>query len=440
MYTHSDRFPFLAGAFYLAHYLPRSQGGNDALSSYLLQFKDNNKSAVKNWSRFAAKSLRYSGINFKVVVRALGSSETTVNINTPLDYLGKKISREINAKYMPTLLSKSRRNKSLKYLSANERENELSGLYSFKNYGATKGDNILLIDDVVTTGTTLKSIHSSITQSCPQVNIYFFSLTKTFDAWQDEDTNSDIYSQLLGLNKGQPSVFTPPSFYYEAPEPDWDLMERIFQDTVDGRINPPGPNLREGTKKGTWRPAEGYIWTKSNPDNKLEVKKKPPPGPNLIPDGNRWKPAKGYDWANPEAKNDFSVQREVPPGPNLVKSKNGWKPAKGYVWARSTPTDKNDYSVKRKETISETTSSGGCFIATACLGSYDHPDVLCLRQLRDDYLLKRNWGQRFVQTYYHYSPPFADYISTRSTIRTIIRILIIKPLVVLVRGLQRTHD
>ena len=459
MYNHSDRFPFLAGAFFLAHYLPRSQSGNDALSSHLLRFKDNNESAVKDWGRLAAKSLKYSGINFKVIVRALGSSETTVNINTPLDHLGKKISREINAKYKPTLLSKSRRNKSLKYLNANERKNELSGLYSFRNYGAQRGDNILLIDDVVTTGTTLKSIYSAISQSCPQVNVYFFSLTKTFDQWQDENTNSEIYSQLKGFTKDQPSTFTPPYFYYEEPEPDWDLMEKIFQDTIDGHINPPGPNLRKGTKNGTWKPAEGFVWTKSNPNNIWEVKKEPPPGPNLRRGTKHgtWQPAEGYIWTKSNPNNDWEVKRlpphivetskgyrpekgyiwadkdkfivirKPPPGPNLRRENDTWYPAEGYVW---TLNPENKWEVEKIAAP----SSEWCFIATACSGSYDHPDVISLRQLRDRYLLKRKWGRCFVKLYYQFSPPVAAYISSRSTIRIFIRIMLIKPLAALASG------
>lgn len=392
MYRHSDRFPFLSGAYYLAHYIPRSQGGNDELSSFLLQFKDNNHTAVKKWSDFAAASLRSSGVNFKVIVRALGSSETTVHTGTPLDHLGQTIAGELGAVYMPKLLSKSRQNKSLKYLSAVERAQELTGLYSFNNYGAVSGDNILLIDDVVTTGTTLKSVYSAITQSCPQVNVYFFTLAKTFDSWRDENTNSDIYSQLLEQNSSQSRRGSPSLEYYEDSETDWDLVERIFRDSVNGHINPPGPHLRK--VKDGWKPAEGYVWTKSNPDNKWEVKKEPPPGPNL---------RKGTE--------------------------NGtWQPAEGYVWTNSNPDNK--WEVKKKPVP----SSGWCFIATACSGSYDHPDVLILRQLRDDYLLKRDWGRRFVQTYYHRSPPIADFISQRKMIRTSVSLLLIKPLGLLTRG------
>lgn len=332
MYQHSDRFPFLSGAYYLAHYVPRSQGGNDELSSYLLQFKDNNQTAVKNWSEFAAVSLRHSGVNFKIIVRALGSSETSANTGTPLDHLGQTIASELGARYMPKLLSKSRQNKSLKYLSPAERAQELIGLYSFKDYGAVQGDNLLLIDDVVTTGTTLKSIFTAITRTCPNVNVYFFSLTKTFDSWRDVNTNSEVYTQMVGQKKNQPSRSSSTPVNYEESEPDWDLMESIFQATSEEEAiiepSPPGPNLI--FQEGEWFPAEGFEWVNASTKDNFTVKKKKaqPPGPNLVDRGDGWSPAKGYAWVDTDDPKNFKVERKArklkPISSSRSPYENGW--------------------------------------------------------------------------------------------------------------------
>lgn len=53
-------------------------------------------------------------------------------------------------------------------------------------------------------------------------------------------------------------------------------------------------------------------------------------------------------------------------------------------------------------------SGSGCYIATMAYGDYDDPQVLKLRVFRDNYLLKRQWGQKFVQWYYKNSPQFVD--------------------------------
>ena len=75
--------------------------------------------------------------------------------------------------------------------------------------------------------------------------------------------------------------------------------------------------------------------------------------------------------------------------------------------------------------------SSGCFIATAAMGSEFHPDVLLLRQFRDEWLLGGRFkkaGQVFVKTYYQYSPPIANFISTNETLRAITRWCIVRPL------------
>ncbi len=65
---------------------------------------------------------------------------------------------------------------------------------------------------------------------------------------------------------------------------------------------------------------------------------------------------------------------------------------------------------------------GGCFIATAAYGSYWEPHVLLLRQFRDKHLLTNKLGTKFVQAYYNYSPPVADFIANHDGLRTIVRI------------------
>jgi len=64
---------------------------------------------------------------------------------------------------------------------------------------------------------------------------------------------------------------------------------------------------------------------------------------------------------------------------------------------------------------------GGCFIATAAFGSYMEPHVKVLREFRDDVLLSNGLGTRFVELYYTYSPPIADFIAGHETIRVMVR-------------------
>lgn len=47
---------------------------------------------------------------------------------------------------------------------------------------------------------------------------------------------------------------------------------------------------------------------------------------------------------------------------------------------------------------------------------------MTLRQFRDSFLLINKLGSKFVQAYYRYSPPMADYIAEHDGLRSVVRI------------------
>ncbi|MEE9293850.1 MAG: CFI-box-CTERM domain-containing protein [Phycisphaerae bacterium] len=77
---------------------------------------------------------------------------------------------------------------------------------------------------------------------------------------------------------------------------------------------------------------------------------------------------------------------------------------------------------------------GGCFIATAAYGTPMAEEIRYLRAFRDGYLLPNRIGRRFVELYYRYSPPIADYISQRQPLRRFVRVALM-PLVTLSKWL-----
>jgi hypothetical protein len=76
---------------------------------------------------------------------------------------------------------------------------------------------------------------------------------------------------------------------------------------------------------------------------------------------------------------------------------------------------------------------GWCFIATATMGSYDHPEVMELRNFRDNWILEKKWGENFVTWYYHYGAIAANYIEKSYLLKKVSYLLIVKPLVLLTK-------
>jgi len=70
-----------------------------------------------------------------------------------------------------------------------------------------------------------------------------------------------------------------------------------------------------------------------------------------------------------------------------------------------------------------------CFIATAAYGTEAAAEIDVLRAFRDEVLLESTVGSQLVKWYYQTSPPVADFISENDVLRTLVRELVIDPLV-----------
>jgi hypothetical protein len=78
-----------------------------------------------------------------------------------------------------------------------------------------------------------------------------------------------------------------------------------------------------------------------------------------------------------------------------------------------------------------------CFIATAAYGSETAQELDTLRSFRDKVLLQNRLGRLFVYAYYTCSPPAAEFIARHETIRTLVRIVLLDPVVFL---LDKSQD
>lgn len=75
-----------------------------------------------------------------------------------------------------------------------------------------------------------------------------------------------------------------------------------------------------------------------------------------------------------------------------------------------------------------------CFIATAAYGTSTGEELDTLRDFRDEALLQNSLGSQFVDFYYEYSPPVADFISEHEVLRTLVREVLVDPVAWLVKA------
>lgn len=98
------------------------------------------------------------------------------------------------------------------------------------------------------------------------------------------------------------------------------------------------------------------------------------------------------------------------------------------------PSDNLTYKTSNyNEETSASKEGGRCFIATATMGDYDHPDVLRLRRFRDMWILKQNWGEDFVKWYYKHGEKPAEVIKNNVFLKVLSYLLIVKPILLISR-------
>ena len=104
--------------------------------------------------------------------------------------------------------------------------------------------------------------------------------------------------------------------------------------------------------------------------------------------------------------------------------------------ALTSITMNGDYSITATFEAINTANPGGeplvytgCFIATAAYGTPTAEQIDVLREFRDLVLLESAAGSQFVSLYYQLSPPVADFIASSYLLRTLVRELLVDPIV-----------
>lgn len=169
--------------YYLCHYLPVTVG-KDTLSRSLLKFKEGRQPDLDGWIDCSLEIFGPAPIPpDTLIVRALHHDETATTGDSPnsLDLLGQALAHHLQARYLPQLLEKSSTCRSVKGFSRIEREDELRGRYTVPPpYRETlaAAPSLLIIDDILTTGTTIKMIITALRKYTQIDNFQSFTLAR----------------------------------------------------------------------------------------------------------------------------------------------------------------------------------------------------------------------------------------------------------------------
>lgn len=175
--------------YFLCNYIAKSKGV-DKLSKSLLGFKSGLYPHKQAWIDCSIAELKEQLLlQGALILRALGSDEQSISANQkPLDELGERLATVVDGTYAPALLTKSKVVPRMKGLSRTAREQELNGVYVFQTTEETYSE-ILVLDDILTTGTTLTSIIKAIRVALPSTPITLFTLAFTD---YHEHPNADV--------------------------------------------------------------------------------------------------------------------------------------------------------------------------------------------------------------------------------------------------------
>jgi predicted amidophosphoribosyltransferase len=177
--------------FYLCPYLPLT-AGKDTLSHSLLKFKQRIQPDLDAWIDCSTELLGLQPFSADtIIIRALRHDETAARTDLPsaLDLLGQSLATRLGCRYLPNFLYKSRTTLPNKLLSRRQRRSQIQDVYQVATPVPAIADStpipdiaasspFLLIDDILTTGATMRALIQTLRHHYPNCPIKTFTLTR----------------------------------------------------------------------------------------------------------------------------------------------------------------------------------------------------------------------------------------------------------------------
>ncbi len=158
----SEQIRGISQVYFAAYHRPTNSGRPDSISQCIQDFRKWIEPQTSRWISLVAPLICSAG-PFDIIVRALGSGELTARVNGSLDRLCEVIAQQSGATYAPELLVKSRATRTLQGLGGRvAHQKELAGVYEFRGADIKASSRILVVDDIMSTGSTLEAVGSAI--------------------------------------------------------------------------------------------------------------------------------------------------------------------------------------------------------------------------------------------------------------------------------------
>lgn len=190
-------------AWHLVYYIPGYFSGG-SITSNILDFKKNRGSIVEKWIKWSKDELEKINIYFDIIIRPLGFDETEGKNNSKnsLDILGEYLAKSFRSIYWSEVFEKNRTIKiENKKLSYEERQKDFNNVYCVKSRKYNLNNkNVLIIDDVCTSGSTINKILKCLRNEWPEGRFYFFCLSKTsYDIEANDFIEQEYFENIVQL-------------------------------------------------------------------------------------------------------------------------------------------------------------------------------------------------------------------------------------------------
>lgn len=172
----------LSEVYHLVYYMP----DNDDQTTWTKRVQDfKSKRDVQDYeqiTKLVIDAIVIENLKFDVVVRNLAHDQTFATASDSILDFAKSVAKATGAHYCPSLIRKYKPTQALHFLNLQERQNVSKGNFYVNEETASKlssVNSVLIIDDITTTGTSIKAIAQVLKGRWPDIRIYALCLART---------------------------------------------------------------------------------------------------------------------------------------------------------------------------------------------------------------------------------------------------------------------